>query len=128
MGDIQDTVERFLEAFRKLQLYEMVECFTEDSTVFFPIAHHHARSEGREAIREVFSRVLGKIRASGATEIRLEPEDVRIKAFGDAAMVTFHIRDSDLCRRTLVLRKEGDGWGIEHFHASNAPLVPQEDA
>ena len=128
MGDIQDTVDRFFEAFRKLRLDEMVECFTEDATVFFPIAHHHARSEGKEAIREVFSRVLGKIKASGATEIRLDPEDISIKAVGDTAIVTFHVRDNDLCRRTLVLSREGEDWGIEHFHASNAPLVPPEEA
>ncbi len=127
MGGIQKHLDKFLSAFSRLQLEEMMECFTEDATVFFPVAHHHPRAEGREAIRDVFSRVLGKISANGATEIRLEPEDVRIKSFGDTAIVTFHIRDSDLCRRTLVLRREGDGWGIEHFHASNAPL-PKEDA
>jgi ketosteroid isomerase-like protein len=128
MGDIQETLERFLKAFSNLQLDEMAGCFTEDATAFFPIAHHHPRLEGREAIREAFTRVLERIRASGATGIRLVPEDVRAKAFGDTAIVTLHIRDDDLCRRTFMLRRDGDDWGIEHFHASNAPLVPQEEA
>ena len=128
MGDIQETLDRFLSAFRNLQLDEMAGCFTEDATAFFPIAHHHARLEGREAIREAFSKVLGKIRATGATEIRLESEDVRIEAFGDTAIVTLHIRDDDLSRRTFVLRRDGDDWVIEHFHGSNAPLVPREES
>ena len=127
-GDIRETLDRFLSAFSNLQLDEMVNCFTEDATAFFPIAHHHARLESRETIREAFSRVLGKIKASGATEIRLEPEDIRVKTFGDTAIVTLHIRDDDLSRRTFMLRRDGDEWCIEHFHASNAPLVPQEES
>lgn len=126
MGDIQETLDRFLGAFSNLQLDEMVNCFTEDATAFFPIAHHHTRIEGREAIREVFSRVLGKISASGATGITLEPEDLHVEILGDAAIVTFHIRDNVLNRRTLLLRKDGDNWGIEHLHASNASLDPKE--
>jgi ketosteroid isomerase-like protein len=122
MDEIQDTLDRFLTAFSNLRLDEMVACFTEDSTAFFPIAHHHPLREGREAIREVFSRVLAKIRGSGATSIRLEPEDLRVEQYGDAAIATFHIRDNELNRRTLVFRKMGDGWGIQHLHASNAPL------
>ncbi len=127
MGDIQETLEQFLGAFNRLQLDEIVDCFTEDATAFFPVAHHHPRVEGREAIRETFSMVLERIKASGATEIRFDPEDIRLKAFGDAAIVTFHIRDEDLSRRTLLLRRDGDDWGIEHLHASNAPLTSKED-
>jgi ketosteroid isomerase-like protein len=122
MDAIQDAIERFLEAFRNLQLDEMVECFTEDATAFFPIAHHRPRSEGREAIREGFGQVLGKIRASGATSISLDPEDLHVEIFGNAAIVTFHIRDNVLNRRTLVLSREEEGWSISHLHASNAPL------
>jgi ketosteroid isomerase-like protein len=128
MGDIQETLDRFLNAFSNLQLDKMAGCFTEHATAFFPIAHHYARLEDREAIRDAFSKLLGRIRASGATEICLEPEDIRIKAFRDSAIVTFHIRDDDLNRRTFVLRKDGDDWGIEHLHASNAPLVPQKES
>ena len=46
----------------------------------------------------------------------------RVQRFGDAAIATFHIRDGDLSRRTLVLRRSHDEWLIQHLHASNAPL------
>jgi ketosteroid isomerase-like protein len=128
MGDIEETLDRFIQAFNNLRLGEMVACYTDDATAFFPVAHHHARLEGREAIRGAFERVLGRIKSSGAKGMSLDPEDTLIKTFGDAAIVTFHIRDDDLSRRTLVLRKEGDDWGIEHLHASNAPLAHKEEA
>jgi len=44
------------------------------------------------------------------------------EAFDDVAVVTFHIRDEDLSRRTLVSHRAERGWQIEHLHGSNAPL------
>ena len=70
MGDIEETLDRFIRAFNKLQLDEMVACYNEDATAFFPVAHHHARLKGREAIRGTFERVLERIKASGATRAR----------------------------------------------------------
>jgi hypothetical protein len=37
-------------------------------------------------------------------------------------VVTFHVRDEELCRRTFVMRRSQGHWLIEHMHASNAPL------
>jgi len=128
MEEIQETLDRFLRAFSELRLHDMAACFTEDATAFFPIAHHRPRLEGREAIEEAFAIVLERIKASGATRLSFEPEDVRIKTMGDAAIATFHLRDDVLCRRTFFMRRVGDGWGIEHMHASNAPLTPPGEA
>ena len=122
MKDIQGTLHRFLRAFSKLQLNEMMRFFTDDATAFFPIEHQPLRLVGKEAINEAFSRVLARVRASGATQIRLDDEDIRVQMFDDVAVVTFHIRDDDLSRRTLVLRHTRGGWRIEHLHGSNAPL------
>ena len=128
MKDIQETLDRFLQAFSELQLHEMTDCFTEDATAFFPISHHRPRLESREAIETAFRSVLERIRASGATRISLKPEDVRIKTIGDTAIATLHIRDDALCRRTFILRRASDGWGIQHMHASNAPLTQAGEA
>jgi len=127
MEDIHETLDRFLRAFSELRLHEMAACFTEDATAFFPIAHHRPRLESREAIEEAFARVLERIRASGTTRLSFEPEDVCIKTMGDAAIATFHLRDDALCRRTFLLRRAGNGWAIEHMHASNAPLTSSEE-
>ncbi len=96
--------------------------YTDDATSFFPIRHHSQRLDGKEAIREAFARVLSRIKDSGASSIRLEAEDVHVQEFGGVAVATFHIRDDDLSRRTLVLRRSQGRWLIEHMHASNAPL------
>ena len=125
MEDIKGTVDGFLQAFSELNLDEMMAYYDEEATTFLPTRHHSPRLEGREAIREAFARVLSKIRSSGATRIQLDAEDVHVQEFDGVTVVTFHIRDADLCRRTLVLRSSQGRWLIEHFHASNAPL-PEE--
>ena len=122
MEDIRDTLHQFLQAFSTLQLDDMMRFFADDATAFFPIRHRALRLVGKEAISEAFAKVLARVRASGATQIRLDAEDVHVQAFDDVAVVTFHIRDDDLNRRTLVLRRTRGRWRIEHLHASNAPL------
>ena len=125
MEDLQGTLSGFLRAFSDLKLDEMMAYYADDATSFFPIRHHSQRLDGKEAIREAFARVLSRVRDSGATRIWLEAEDVHIHKFDGVAVVTFHIRDADLSRRTLVLRSTQGRWLIEHLHASNAPL-PEE--
>ena len=95
--------------------------FSDDATAFFPVEHQSLRLVGKEAIREAFSLVLAKMRASGATRIRLDAEDIFVQPFDDTSIVTFHIRDAGLSRRTFVLRRVQGHWRVEHMHASNAP-------
>ncbi len=122
MDGIQGTLNRFNAAFSKLDLDGMMMCFANDATAFFPIAHRTTFLDGKEEIGEAFANVISKIRAAGLNGIRLDLEDVKVQRFGDAAIATFHIRDGDLSRRTLVLRRSHDEWLIQHLHASNAPL------
>ena len=122
MDDIQGTLSRFYAAFSKLDLDGMMMCFTDDSTSFFPIAHRATFLDGKDEIGDAFANVISKIRAAGLDGIKLEIEDVKVQRFGDAAIATFHIRDGDLSRRTLVLRRFHGDWLIQHLHASNAPL------
>lgn len=122
MDGIQGVLIDFLLAFSRLDLGGMMACFEDDATSFFPISHHIVMLDGKDEIREAFEKVLSKIRATGHRSIKLEPKDVKIQDFGDTAIVTFHIRDADLSRRTLVLRRKEDKWLIQHLHASNAPL------
>ena len=122
MDGIQGTLSRFNAAFSKLDLDGMMMCFTDDSTSFFPIAHRATFLDGKDEIGDAFANVISKIRAAGLDGIKLEVEDVKVQRFGDAAIATFHIRDGDLSRRTLVLRRLHGDWLIQHLHASNAPL------
>ena len=122
MKEVQSILIKFIDGFSKLDLDKTISCFSDDATSFFPIAHHSTFLDGKDEIREAFANVISKIRAAGLNNIRLEPEDVKIQRLGDVALVTFHIRDRDLSRRTLILRRTGEGWIIQHLHASNAPL------
>jgi len=122
MENIQAMLFRFLQAFSRLQLDEMMEFFVDDATAFFPIKHQYFLQVGKEAISDSFASVIARIRSSGATRIRLDPHEVRVKVFDDIAVVTFYICDEELNRRTLVLRRVEAGWHIEHLHGSNAPL------
>jgi len=122
MEDVQATLHRFLRAFSGLRLDEMVGFFADEATAFFPVRHRSSRLDGRGAIGESFGWVLERVRASGATQLRLDAEDVHVQDLGDVAVVTFHARDEELCRRTFVLRRSQGRWLIEHMHASNAPL------
>ncbi len=115
-------MSRFNAAFSKLDLDGMMMYFADESTSFFPIAHRATFLDGKDEIGEAFVKVISKIRAAGLDGIKLDVEDVKVQRFGDAAIATFHLRDGDLSRRTLVLRRVHDDWLIQHLHASNAPL------
>ena len=125
MEDIKGTLNGFLRALSELNLDEMMAYYADDATTFLPHRHHSSRLDGKEAIREAFARVLSKIRASGATRIQLDAEDIHVQEFDGVAVATFHVRDTELCRRSLVLSSSEGSWLIEHFHASNAPLLEE---
>lgn len=97
----------------------MMACFAADATAFAPVNHARERLADREAIRAMFARVIAAVRATGATEIALHSADMQTQRFGDAAVMTLHLRGDHLGRRTFVLNRRGAGWRIVHMHASN---------
>ena len=104
-------------------LDEMISFFSDDATAFFPVEHNVLRIQGKETIRKVFAKVINRMKSSGMTRIKLDAEDVYVQMLSDIAIVTFHIRDTSLSRRTLVLQYGNGEWKIKHLHASNASLV-----
>ena len=120
MQSAQAVLLQFLSAFSQLRLDEMLACFADDATAFFPGEHHRERLLGRAAIREAFNRVLERVRATGATVMRLDAEAMHVQPLGEVAIITFHIRGDHLSRRTFVLQERGGQWLIAHFHGSNA--------
>ena len=122
MSDIQAqaTLQNFLHAFAQLQLDAMMAYWADDATAFFPSEHQRERLNGKAAIREAFAQVIVRVRATGATHMNLEAEDMQTQQMGDVAVITFHIRGDHLSRRTFVLRRADSEWRIAHFHSSNA--------
>jgi len=126
MDDLQGVLIRFFNAFSRLDLEGMMSCYAYEATAFFPIAHRTTFIDGKDEIRKAFANVIDKVHAAGLNSLKMEPEDVKIQMLGDTAIVTFQIRDGDLSRRTLVLRREQEYWVIQHLHASNAPLEEKQ--
>jgi ketosteroid isomerase-like protein len=126
MDEIHGTLSKFLTAFSKLELENMMTCFSNNATSFFPIAHQTTILVGKNEICKAFANVINKIRATGLSSIKLKPENIKIQDYGEIAIATFHIKNRNLNRRTLVLRRTQDFWLIQHLHASNAPLEAKQ--
>jgi uncharacterized protein (TIGR02246 family) len=127
-------VERFLQAFEKLDMANFIRCFADDATVYFPQPEPAGRFDGKEAIKTHFEQVFAAIRRTSTRSTppfhRLIPEDLRVQLLGDSsAVVTFRLSNADrIARRTLVLEKLGNAWFIVHVHASNVPVLRQSPA
>lgn len=110
-----------------LGLPPFIACFADDATAFFPAPEPPERVVGKAAIRSRFQLVFDAIRkgaSGGPPDHRLQPQDLQMQMAGvDAALVTFHLRNSErLARRTLVFKKVHGVWVIAHLHASNHQL------
>jgi ketosteroid isomerase-like protein len=124
---VEDFTARFLTSFERLDMPAFIACFAEDATVFFPSPEPPERFGGKNAVRNHFQKVFDAIRSnapSGPPYHRLISQDLEVQLLGpDAAIVSFHLRNSErLARRTLVLKKAGGKWLIAHLHASNVAL------
>jgi ketosteroid isomerase-like protein len=122
--EIEQATTRFLISFENLDMPAFIDCFADDATAFFPAPEPPERVVGKTAIRTRFQLVFDAIRkgaSSGPPYHRLEPQDLQVQLLGaDAAVVTFHLRNSErIARRTLVFKKVHGAWLIAHLHASN---------
>lgn len=124
---VELTLERFVRVFNDLDWEPFRAHFADDATVFFPLRSAPLRADGRAELEAVFGEFFRSIRSSssGPPYLTIEPRDLRIQMLGGAAIATFHLGDDDesaIGRRTLVLRRDGDGvWRIVHLHGSSAP-------
>jgi len=128
--DVEQAASHFLASFENLDMPAFIACFADDATVFFPAPEPPERFVGKAAIRSRFQQVFDAIRkrASGGPPYhRLEPQELQVQLLGhDAAVVTFHLRNSErIARRTLVMKKVQGAWLIAHLHASNFQKAPE---
>jgi hypothetical protein len=128
--EVMATLTTFIQAFENGNLDVMEAAFA-DNAVTFPRAI--MSNEVRSPIRTSdYRRVRGldpQMRQliarwrEGSTDppyMTLEPKDLEVQMFTDAALVTFHLENGkSLSRRTFVMSKERGFWKIVHLHASN---------
>lgn len=105
----------FMTALNALNLDGMSAYFADDMTAFVPVAKAD-RVDGKAAVVEIFRNYV----AAQKTPTQLVPEDLRVDLMGEAAVVSFNIRNPNVTsRRTFIWRRYGNRWLIAHFHASN---------
>ena len=128
--EVVATLTTFLRAFENGDVDVMEASFAEGSSTFpraimaneinSPIqSTDYRRVRGLDPqMRELIARWQEGPRSP--PYITLEPKDLEVQMFTDAAVVTFHLEyGSSLSRRTFVLAKEEGSWKIVHLHASN---------
>jgi len=124
-GSIKQALSVFLRAFDNLDWPAFRACFAEDVTMFHPAAPNIKRIDSPEAFEKawlgVFARIKTQSGRSSPPYMDLQPQDLRIQMMSpEIALVTFHLIDGDTTsRRSLLLKKQSDGWKIVHLHASN---------
>lgn len=122
---IEEALSTFLTAFNNLDWQAFRACFSDTATIFHPAAPNIRRIDSPEQFNTAWLGVFERIKKnSGRTSppyMNLNPVDLRVEKLSeDVALVTFHLVDgSTLNRRTLVFKRNPDGWKIVHIHASN---------
>lgn len=126
-ADVRETLARFIRAFDNLDWEQFRLAFDDNATVFYPRAMPE-RANGREEFEKSFKTVFQQIRGNktAAPYMDIQPRELRIQAFENVAVVTFHLDDrvGFVNRRTIVLHKTNKGWKIVHLHASEVAVPP----
>ena len=121
---------KFLQAFENGDMEIMEASFSENALVFPPVFMTNEESPPIRTLdykrlkgmsTSMRNLVMGFRESSKSPPyMSLEPKDLEIQMFGEAAIMTFHLENGNsLSRRTIVLAKEANLWKIAHIHASN---------
>jgi ketosteroid isomerase-like protein len=115
----------FLRAFEDCDLARMEVAFARDATCFDRAPREpgnlasYRRAAGMPAgMRQLASTLPARV--PGPPYQRLIPRNLACETYGEIALCTFELDGADgLGRRTIVLRRQAEGWKITHIHASN---------
>jgi ketosteroid isomerase-like protein len=121
---VERAIAAFVAAFNELDADRFRDSFAADATWIAPMADFPERATGRDAVLATFADVFARGRAARPSPpyLNINPHDVAIQLLTDAAVVSFRLEGGMFGgRRTLVLRKDPDGWKIIHGHASVRP-------
>lgn len=124
-ASVEEALSAFVTAFDNLDWQAFRNCFSTTATIFHPAAPNTKLIDSPEQFEKAWLGVFERIKkSSGRTSppyMNLHPLDLRVeKLSGEVVLITFHLVDrGTVSRRTLVFKREPDGWKIVHIHASN---------
>jgi ketosteroid isomerase-like protein len=128
-ADLEAVLRRLLEAIDRADDAALASLWCADATMYFPFANSPDVYRGRDAIVARFAKMFADLRArnpAGPPYVRFE-----VRAFEAVALDDRHVLACSqlafarqLGRRTLVFRREQDGWRLLHVHASNVDERP----
>ena len=119
-AEVRETLDRFLRAVESRELERIAPFFEEDAQMFSPLGTYPARLDGRTAVMDQFKAISEALKQM-PTPLRIDPQELVVREFGDIALMTFHLKlPGPLHRRSFVLRKRDGRWRIAHIHASIA--------
>jgi len=117
---VRETLDGFFRAVESRELERITPYFEEDAQMFSPLGTYPARLDGRAAVMEQFKAIAEALKQM-PTPIRIDPQELVVREFGDIVLVTFHLKlPGPLHRRSFILRKREGRWRIAHIHASIA--------
>ena len=124
-ASVEDALSAFVTAFDNLDWQAFRACFSTTATIFHPAAPNTKRIDSPDQFEKAWLGVFERIKKSSGRSsppyMNLHPLDLRVENLSeDVVLVTFHLVDGrTVGRRTLVFKREPDGWKVVHIHASN---------
>ena len=85
----------YLDAFSRHDWNAFRATLADDITVMFDEPGPGARVDGRTAVETIFKKAFPPPGATGVKPFSIVPEDLRWQDYGDAAVVSFVLRDTD---------------------------------
>ena len=124
-ASVEEALSAFVAAFDNLDWQAFRTCFSTTATIFHPAAPNTKLIDSPDQFEKAWLGVFERIKKSSGRSsppyMSLHPLDLRVEKLSeDVVLVTFHLVDGGTVSwRTLVFKREPDGWKIVHIHASN---------
>ena len=131
LSDICEFMKRYVDAFNTRDFDAFRATFADDITFFVDRPFPPQRVDGKAAAEAIFRRGFAYYHPTAGVAAPplpppIVPAELRLQAFGDAAVVSFVLNDStQVARRTLVLHRTSSGWHVVHIHGSSADIPPK---
>jgi ketosteroid isomerase-like protein len=121
---LQPVLQQFLDAIDAADGAALAPLWCPDASMYFPFAKTPELHAGRDAILARFARMFDDLRArnpGGAPYVRFRVLAFDCIEIGERHAIVYATLgfQRQQGRRTIVLRREPDGWRLLHVHASN---------